>query len=74
MDTLTLSLRQRKILHILQNQNSYITGKKIAEDLDVSSRTIRNDIQELNHFLTAYNTHILSETELGISFIYRGSG
>ena len=31
MDTLTLSLRQRKILHILQNQNSYITGKKIAE-------------------------------------------
>lgn len=65
MDTLTLSLRQRKILHILQNQNSYITGKKIAEDLDVSSRTIRNDIQELNHFLTAYNTHILSEQSKG---------
>lgn len=65
MDTLNFSLRQRKILHILQNQNSYITGKKIAADLNVSSRTIRNDIQELNHFLSAYHTQILSEQSKG---------
>lgn len=65
MNTLNLSLRQKKILYILQNQTSFITGKKIASDLNVTARTIRNDIQELNHFLIPYNTHILSEQSKG---------
>lgn len=50
---------------MLQDQTSFITGKKIASDLNVTARTIRNDIQELNHFLSAYNIHILSEQSKG---------
>lgn len=65
MNTLNLSLRQKKILHILQQQTSYITGKKIAEELHVSTRTIRNDIQELNYFLEPLHTRVLSEQSKG---------
>lgn len=50
---------------MLKNQNSFITGKKIASDLNVTPRTIRSDIQELNHFLEEYNIHILSEQSKG---------
>ena len=65
MNTLNLSLRQKKILHILKNQTSFMTGKKIASDLNVTSRTIRNDIQQLNHILAPYEIHILSEQSKG---------
>ena len=65
MNTLNLSLRQKKILHILKNQTSFTTGKKIASDLNVTSRTIRNDIQQLNHALAPYEIHILSEQSKG---------
>lgn len=65
MKTSNLSLRQKKILYMLQNQNSYITGKKIAAELHVSARTIRNDIQELNYFLSSCHARILSEQSKG---------
>ena len=49
MDTLQLSLRQRKLLHTLQKQDSYMTGKELADLLHVSARTIRSDITEINY-------------------------
>lgn len=65
MNTLNLSLRQKKILYMLQKQNSYMTGTQIAEELHVSSRTIRNDIQELNYCLNPLHIRILSEQSKG---------
>lgn len=65
MNRLNLSLRQKKILHILQNQTSFVTGKKIASGLNVTARTIRSDIQELNQLLRSSGIRILSEQGKG---------
>lgn len=48
MTPLTLSLRQRKLVHYLQLQSAYTTGQELASQLQVSARTIRNDIAEIN--------------------------
>ena len=43
-----LTGRQSKILEILLNNVQGVTGTKLAEYLEVSSRTIRNEIGEIN--------------------------
>lgn len=53
MTPLTLSLRQRKLVHYLQLQSAYTTGQELASQLQVSARTIRNDIAEINQILIA---------------------
>ena len=65
MTTLPLSLRQRKILHILQSQSDFITSREIAKTLKVSSRTIRNDIHEMNELLKRDNVTIESMQSKG---------
>lgn len=65
MNTLNISLRQRKLLHILQNHSSYVTGPEAARQLNVSSRTIRNDIVEINRSLLPFHAQILSEGNKG---------
>ena len=41
--------RQVRILEILLNNVSGVTGRKLSESLGVSVRTIRNEIAEINH-------------------------
>lgn len=65
MKTVTLSLRQRKLLNLIQNQTSHITGKALAKQLNVSPRTIRSDIAEINHALTACGARISAERSKG---------
>ncbi|GAA4714782.1 BglG family transcription antiterminator [Brevibacillus fulvus] len=44
--------RYAKLLHILQNTPGFVTGKELSQQLNISSRTLRNDIKELNdHYL-----------------------
>ncbi|MDD3794630.1 MAG: HTH domain-containing protein [Lachnospiraceae bacterium] len=68
METLNLSLRQRKILYTIQQQESCITGGKLADKLKVSSRTIRSDITEINHALSPHHARILSIQSKGYLF------
>ena len=65
MDTLGLSLRQKKILHLLRGMSSYITGAELGKQLGVSSRTIRSDIAGINDALAPYNARICSEHSKG---------
>ncbi len=65
---LNLPLRQRKLLHILQNKKTYITGSELAKQLNVSSRTIRSDITFLNQSLKPFHAQILSERSKGYLF------
>lgn len=65
METITLSLRQRKLLNLIQNQTSYITGQALAKQLNVSPRTIRSDIVEINHALTTCGAKISAERSKG---------
>ena len=44
MHNILLSLRQRKILQSLKYKTEYVTGKELANELNVSSRTIRKNL------------------------------
>lgn len=40
--------RQNKLLQLLKNSQKWITGKELAEILNVSDRTVRSDIEAIN--------------------------
>lgn len=65
MKSIILSLRQRKLMNLIQNQTSHITGQALAKQLNVSPRTIRNDIVEINQTLTACNAKISAKRSKG---------
>lgn len=65
MVSMNLSLRQRKLLHYIQNQKHYITGTELANHLQVSARTIRSDVAEINENLQGLGIHIDSKRSLG---------
>lgn len=65
MEDLTLTLRQRKLLHYLQHQSDYVTGQALAAHLSVSSRTIRTDVTEINELLSEKGIHIYSKRSSG---------
>lgn len=45
-----LTKRQNMIMTIMNNQKDWIVGKDLAKLLNVSDRTIRNDIAAINEF------------------------
>lgn len=63
--TLNLSLRQKKLLHIMQGTENFITGSELARQLGVSPRTIRSDVAEINRTLAPHRAQILSERSKG---------
>ena len=70
MDFVTLSLRQRKILNLIQNQTTHITGQALAKQLGVSPRTIRSDIVEINQSLSICGAKICAEKSKGYFLEY----
>lgn len=67
MEQINLTLRQRKILNILQGKNSYLTGAELARQLNVTVRTIRNDVATINSVLEPYHVRIDSFHSKGYS-------
>ena len=67
MDNYNLTLRQRKLLHYLQQQKTYTTGEELGRNLHVSARTIRNDVNEINQLIKNSGVCIGSKEKLGIS-------
>lgn len=65
MDQFNLSLRQRKLLHYLQQQKDFTTGEELASHLHVSARTIRNDVNEINEILKNSGVCIYSKRRWG---------
>ena len=47
-----LSNRKNRLLGLLENHGSWLTGKELAKMLNVSDRTIRSDIDSINHEFT----------------------
>lgn len=68
MKTLELSLRQRKLLHFLQNRNEMVTGAVLARELNVTSRTIRSDVIVINQNLLPHHAEIRSIKSKGYYF------
>lgn len=65
MEKYVLSLRKRKLLDYLKNSKEYVTSSTLAEYLQVSARTIRNDINEINENLQSFGIQILSKPSVG---------
>ncbi|SCK02227.1 Probable licABCH operon regulator [uncultured Clostridium sp.] len=57
--------RQTNILEIILKNTSGITGSNIGEKLSVSSRTIRNDISQINSLLSNDNISVSSSHKSG---------
>lgn len=57
--------RRKEILQNL-SEDSYITASALAEILKVSTRTVRNDIAELNRILENHGAAIVSRARYGI--------
>lgn len=53
-----LSLRQHKILRLLRNRTTCMTSEEIAGSLNVSSKTVRADISDINFALSGEGIHI----------------
>lgn len=45
-----LNKRQTNIIDLLNDYGKWITGKEIAKVLNVSDRTIRSDIENINNY------------------------
>lgn len=58
MKKLVLHTRQRKLLSILNEQKGLITGVELGNKIEVSDRTIRSDISQLNKILNGINISI----------------
>lgn len=65
MESITLSLRQRKLLNHIRNQTTHITGQALAKQLNVSPRTVRSDIVEINRSLAFCNAKISAKRSTG---------
>lgn len=65
METPMLHERQRKILRYLNESGGCMTGAELSQRLNISSRTIRSDIVEINRRIPA---------EIGQIQASRGSG
>jgi lichenan operon transcriptional antiterminator len=68
MNILDLSERRLKILSTLYYSNGYVTGQKIASLLDISSRTVRNEIKCINF---EFDKEIIESNHKGYTLIDR---
>lgn len=57
--------RYKKIMDKLSENDSYYSAKNIADSLDVSVKTVRNAIKELNHIIEQHGAEIESKANAG---------
>lgn len=62
---INLNRRYREILSIILNTDECITGNELARLFDISIRTIRGDIKEINILLKEYNIEVCSSVKKG---------
>src|SRR5690625_7744513 len=54
-----MTIRRKRIMELLEQANDYLlTSAQLSSELNVSSKTIRNDIKVFNSQLREYGIHI----------------
>ncbi|GGF23457.1 transcriptional regulator MtlR [Halobacillus andaensis] len=61
-----MTARERKILQLLLNAQSEITVKAIADELDVSSRTVHRDLKGVEDLLSSYKLRLEKKSGSGL--------
>jgi mannitol operon transcriptional antiterminator len=67
-----VSNRQRRLLELLLRRQGEVTAGEIAEELQISARTVHRDLQELEPMLAASGLELVRKSGIGISL--QGSG
>lgn len=57
--------RLREIVKTILNSEDYVSGKFISETVEISLRTLRTDIKEINKLLIPFNVQVLAEHKKG---------
>lgn len=65
--TKDLNRRHRDVLNIILNTDEYITGNELARLCNVTIRTIRKDIKEINDLLKEYDVKVEASIKKGYS-------
>ena len=61
-----INKRVMKIVEVLLNQETYITIDRISEQLSVSNKTIRNDLQLVDEWLKGNQLQLVKKTGIGV--------
>ena len=62
--------RQYKILKLLYRSDGFVTVERLAEDVNCSLNTIRNDLKQLGSFLEEYGLgKVVSKSNKGVCLI-----
>jgi mannitol operon transcriptional antiterminator len=61
-----LSNRQRRILEVLLNRQGEVTASQLAQDVQISSRTVHRELQELEPLLDLHGISLVKKSGLGI--------
>lgn len=64
-----ISKREKEIIEIILQANSYITIQEIADRLHVSQRTIYRNISEVEKIMKEYNVELTSTSKKGLQII-----
>ncbi len=65
-----ITKRQKDIIKFLLNKEEFVTVQTIADKFNVSSRTIRNDLAQLEPFLRENCCNLQSKTNNGVRLIF----
>lgn len=61
-----LNERQKNIILTLENTTTPLTARELADQYDVSLRTIRNDITVITEFVEKYHGHFIKKPHVGM--------
>ncbi|WP_205665336.1 BglG family transcription antiterminator [Pseudalkalibacillus hwajinpoensis] len=61
-----ISARERRILQLLLDSNEFFTVKGIAEELEVSERTVHRDLAGVEGILTEYDLKLIKKAGVGV--------
>ncbi|WP_227551775.1 BglG family transcription antiterminator [Metabacillus sediminilitoris] len=65
-----VSARERLILHYLVDEaNQEVTIKELAEQIDVSERTIHRDLKNIEPLLATFQLHLVKRAGIGIKIV-----
>ena len=64
---MNVTSRQRMILNILLTEPDGITVNEVAEQIEVSTRTIHRELNDIEHFLLKYQLQLSKRSGIGVS-------
>ncbi|OLN23022.1 PTS sugar transporter [Domibacillus antri] len=64
-----VSARERLILDLLIDRNDEMTVKDLADDIDVSVRTVHRDLKSIEKTLEAYDLKLVKKAGVGIQIV-----